>query len=284
MTERSDDEAPPRFALHLEDLDGVACRAADAEGFFGGAPDADGRTTFRLVDATPGEANAWRAVASRALAKPVGNAEVWILDGAQQRIGAYFIADVRIVSRTAHRTGSGSASRSDQSHPGEALDIDIACLQVQPPHPLAGPIWDQWRQSPPTRRNQWTGLSSDGRAAWLEVVRLAWTPPSTGDAPAHSVFDLDGAHITDRPSFYCALGEAVNGPGGYFGADLDALADCLRGGFGATTPFTLVWHGQQESATRLSRLTGGDSDGSFYERALSILDAGGVIVRSAPPL
>ena len=28
------------------------------------------------------------------------------------------------------------------------------------------------------------------------------------------------------------MGEAVNGPGGYFGRNLDAFADCLRGGFG----------------------------------------------------
>jgi len=70
----------------------------------------------------------------------------------------------------------------------------------------------------------------------------------------------------------------VNGPGGYFGADLDALADCLRGGFGATTPFTLVWYGRQESASHLSRITGSDSDESFYEQVLGILDAGGVVI------
>ena len=32
--------------------------------------------------------------------------------------------------------------------------------------------------------------------------------------------------------FYREIGSAVNGPGGYFGRNLDALADCLRGGFG----------------------------------------------------
>lgn len=41
--------------------------------------------------------------------------------------------------------------------------------------------------------------------------------------------------------FYCAMGEAVNGPGGYFGATLDGLHDCLRGGSGITAPFDLVW-------------------------------------------
>jgi hypothetical protein len=42
--------------------------------------------------------------------------------------------------------------------------------------------------------------------------------------------------------FSCAVGEAVNGPGGYFGWNLDAFDDCLRGHWGARAPFTLVWH------------------------------------------
>ncbi|MGR7001821.1 barstar family protein [Yinghuangia aomiensis] len=36
-----------------------------------------------------------------------------------------------------------------------------------------------------------------------------------------------------------ALGETVNGPGGYFGGNLDALDDCLGGTFGYTAPGTL---------------------------------------------
>jgi hypothetical protein len=33
-----------------------------------------------------------------------------------------------------------------------------------------------------------------------------------------------------------------SGPGGYFGWNLDALVDCLHGGFGARTPLWLAWH------------------------------------------
>ncbi|MCX5606329.1 MULTISPECIES: hypothetical protein [unclassified Streptomyces] len=39
----------------------------------------------------------------------------------------------------------------------------------------------------------------------------------------------------------CALGEAVNGPGGYFGRSLAGVSDALCGGFGTTAPFILVW-------------------------------------------
>ncbi len=45
-------------------------------------------------------------------------------------------------------------------------------------------------------------------------------------------FSLDGSYITDIPSFYLSIGEAINGIGGYFGACLDSLSDCLLGGFG----------------------------------------------------
>ncbi|WP_327590963.1 barstar family protein [Nonomuraea sp. NBC_00507] len=34
--------------------------------------------------------------------------------------------------------------------------------------------------------------------------------------------------MTDEAAFYLAMGEAINGPGGYFGRNLDALDDCLR--------------------------------------------------------
>ncbi|WP_346766166.1 hypothetical protein [Streptomyces sp. A0592] len=53
-----------------------------------------------------------------------------------------------------------------------------------------------------------------------------------------------GRHVTDVPGLYLALGKAVGGPGGYLGADLHALADCL-GGFGHSGPATLL---RQDSA------------------------------------
>ncbi|MFF1873830.1 barstar family protein [Kitasatospora herbaricolor] len=90
---------------------------------------------------------------------------------------------------------------------------------------------------------------------------------------------LDGSRITDRASCYAALGEAVNGPGGYYGSNLDALADCLRGGFGAEPPFTLVWH---DAAVARRRLTGpaviGERELSYFEAVLDTLRTGGVTV------
>lgn len=45
-------------------------------------------------------------------------------------------------------------------------------------------------------------------------------------------YRIDGSAISSAQDFFDEIGRAVNGPGGYFGANLDALADCLRGGFG----------------------------------------------------
>ena len=46
------------------------------------------------------------------------------------------------------------------------------------------------------------------------------------------IFRIDGRKIKSANDFYREIGSSVNGPGGYFGRNLDALADCLRGGFG----------------------------------------------------
>ncbi|BDD80578.1 hypothetical protein TPB0596_03410 [Tsukamurella pulmonis] len=45
-------------------------------------------------------------------------------------------------------------------------------------------------------------------------------------------YTVDGSRVNDVEDFYTELGRAVNGTDGYFGSNLDALVDCLRGGFG----------------------------------------------------
>lgn len=45
-------------------------------------------------------------------------------------------------------------------------------------------------------------------------------------------YQIDGSAVASKADFFSEIGRAVNGEGGYFGSNLDALADCLRGGFG----------------------------------------------------
>jgi RNAse (barnase) inhibitor barstar len=67
------------------------------------------------------------------------------------------------------------------------------------------------------------------------------TRESSKDLPA--IFRIDGGKIRSANDFYREIGSSVNGPGGYFGRNLDALADCLRGGFGTpdNRPFAFTW-------------------------------------------
>lgn len=57
------------------------------------------------------------------------------------------------------------------------------------------------------------------------------------------IFRIDGRKIKSPNDFYREIGSSVNGPGGYFGRNLDALADCLRGGFGTPEhrPYEFEW-------------------------------------------
>ncbi|GAA4847037.1 barstar family protein [Kitasatospora terrestris] len=94
-------------------------------------------------------------------------------------------------------------------------------------------------------------------------------------------YHLRGELVTDEPSFYTQLGRVLDAPDGYYGKNLDALADCLRGGFGPEPPFTLVWHESMASARVLTRrVSGGESgDRSYFDAILDVLRQGGVTVK-----
>ena len=63
---------------------------------------------------------------------------------------------------------------------------------------------------------------------------------------------IDGDRIGSLEDFWSVVGAAM-GCGGYFGRNLDAFADCLRGGFGTPEDgdFTVVWRAHEHSRTAL---------------------------------
>jgi RNAse (barnase) inhibitor barstar len=127
----------------------------------------------------------------------------------------------------------------------------------------------------------WCELAPEDRHAWLSGALWSreYQRQGTSDAPAGQVFTLDGRHVVDRDTFLCAIGEAINGPGGYFGWNLDALVDCLTGGWGATTPFTLRWDSSAEDRTRLAeRVPVGDRELVLFDLILPIFEERGVSV------
>lgn len=142
--------------------------------------------------------------------------------------------------------------------PGRPGLVDLTVRAHRQVEPGAGAVWELVRTGRLDRPGLWRGY---GRRAWLSVALTRRVHGPSGP--------LDGRAVVDVDAFYCALGEAVNGPGGYYGWNLDAMADCLRGGFGAAPPFTLEWHDSSVARTRLPE----------FDTVLAILREGGVDVR-----
>ncbi|WP_354640073.1 barstar family protein [Kitasatospora camelliae] len=94
-------------------------------------------------------------------------------------------------------------------------------------------------------------------------------------------YHLDGSSVTGERDLYAALGRALRAPDGYYGRNLDALADCLRGGYGPEPPFTLVWHhaaaARRVLGRRLERAGGGERD--YFTAVVEVLREAGVTVR-----
>lgn len=91
---------------------------------------------------------------------------------------------------------------------------------------------------------EWKKLTLTQKKAWVEVACAFFEQKIDR---SNLKIEIDGRFILDEPSFYCALGEAVNGPGGYFGQCLDSLHDCLCGEFGVSMPMNLVWRDYEVS-------------------------------------
>ncbi|MFF2819979.1 barstar family protein [Kitasatospora cineracea] len=100
-------------------------------------------------------------------------------------------------------------------------------------------------------------------------------------SPQPPEYVLHGERITDEPALWAELARAVAAPDGYYGRNLDALADCLRGGFAPEPPFVLLWRHAMVSAQALTRrVTGPDEeDRSYFDAVLDVLRQGGVTVR-----
>lgn len=118
------------------------------------------------------------------------------------------------------------------------VDLDEGAYEVLPT--AARPLWDTWLRQRPTEAGTWVSVDPGLRHHWL-LLALGSHRHGVPDRPAGATFHLDGTLITDLSAFHCALGEAVNGPGGYFGWGLDALNDCLTGRWGVEPPFKLIW-------------------------------------------
>ncbi|MGE8553878.1 MAG: barstar family protein [Chryseobacterium jejuense] len=95
-----------------------------------------------------------------------------------------------------------------------------------------------------TEKNVWKTFKKDELQGWL-----VWALNSkNNDTPkANITVRIDGNEFHNLDSFFCTLGEEIHGPGGYFGRNLYAVYDCLRGGFGVESVSELIWINHQKS-------------------------------------
>lgn len=164
----------------------------------------------------------------------------------------------------------------------DLIDLELDGYFFAPVPEHARPVWERWLAGPPDTPGAWAGLDTRRRGAWLDIVRERARWRTDPDRPAGHAYELDGRHVTDEPSLYLALGEAVNGPGGYFGGCPAALADCLGGTFGHTPPATLLWRDAATAREHLSRaLTPDGRPYDLFATALEILAEGGIRVTLA---
>ncbi|MEQ9490890.1 MAG: barstar family protein [Alphaproteobacteria bacterium] len=107
---------------------------------------------------------------------------------------------------------------------------------------------------PPQEPHSWVALTEERRELWLSAscachfAATAMQVPRP--RPGRTVY-LDGRLIDSTSGFLCALGEAVNGPGGYFGLSLLAFEDCIYGGFGLDRGSEIVWQHSDRSRGNL---------------------------------
>ncbi|MEO6176743.1 MAG: barstar family protein [Flavobacterium circumlabens] len=96
----------------------------------------------------------------------------------------------------------------------------------------------------------WTKLKKNERQAWLETALNF--QKKLEDQKGLNI-QLKGKLIIDEDTFFCTLGEAINGPGGYFGRNLMSLDDCFTGGFGVQLPLTIMWLNHEFSKQKLGK-------------------------------
>ncbi|MCX5399216.1 barstar family protein [Streptomyces sp. NBC_00102] len=196
-----------------------------------------------------------------------GNAHLRVLDPEGVTMGAYFVGGVTAVGARPSAHGTGLVD----------LTVDLWCDNALPGSEAA---WDLVRAGGPDRTGLWRGLSTDEQWTWLSVALWSHEYHRRGkpepEARSGRTVTVDGRYTVDRNSFFCAIGEAVNGPGGYFGWNLDALDDCLIGGWGAARGYTLEWVNSAEARARLVEPTG--SGAPLFDVILEIFEERGVSV------
>ncbi|MGW2593389.1 hypothetical protein ACWCXC_24395 [Streptomyces sp. NPDC001515] len=250
-----------KYSLRFDES-GAFVTACELEGFFVGRYSDDdfgawleaenSRVTFGLVRPTVGA--------------PIdtlrGDIEVLVLDAEGRPMGRYPMWGAE----------PESGDMPDQ--------LVVTAYTGVPAHVEARRLWDRFRVSRPQRGEWCTLLPVGSREAWLEVAGLRHvetSPEGERTAPPREIV-MEGGDIKDVASFFCAIGEAFRGPGGYLGQSFteleESLEEFLRG-----DPVRLMWRDISVARSSLSAVMDIDGEGiSKFELLLRILSQSNVDV------
>ncbi|MGV9932141.1 barstar family protein [Streptomyces olivaceoviridis] len=181
------------------------------------------------------------------------NAVLEIVNRRQEKVGEYFIGRA-VLGDTGMKLPDGKISSVSYRFFGNRCE-----------YPGAAAVWRRWASSVAMEKGEWLQWPVSHHGAWLHVVQNAWFT-SNHRAVRYGVDEvahLDGDHIFTKSGFFCALGEAVNGPGGYFGSNLDALADCLSSSLDEKPLVRVVWRNFRASQEVLDR--------AFLDSAIEVM-------------
>ncbi|HEY7222654.1 MAG TPA: hypothetical protein VH561_03425 [Micromonosporaceae bacterium] len=258
---------PARYSLRRDDGMAALAQWLEMDGFFVGGESAYDafenpseepgtvRLTLRGVD--------WLDAAADRPTRTLelGDAVLEVLAGNGHVLGDYSLWGARLT------VPSGS--------PDATLTAGVGAL----PHVGGEWAWDQWRASRPAQRNAWARLPVGHREAWLEVTRIVSFRENRMPYPALlEQIDLDGGHVDDLASLFCALGDAVAGPGGWCASSLADLADCLRYAPRAAPRPRLLWRDLAVAEKGLARTVAEAGAVRYLDLALQVLAGGGVEV------
>lgn len=196
----------------------------------------------------------------------LGDADLEVLDNDGNGMGAYPLWAVRLAVTQETNALSGR------------LDAYIGSLA----HAAAASVWDEWRSAPTAESGSWRRLALGEREGWVEVsaLRHFYSGGGSADPVDGRDFSLDGRDVLDLASFYCAIGEAMRGPGGYFGGSLAGVSDCCRAFVaGEFDNVRLQWSNfavTQAALSRVARST--PSRMSYSDLILKVLREAGIEV------
>jgi hypothetical protein len=218
---------PARYGLRGDDGMVALAQWPDMDGFFVGRESA-----YEAFESPPEELQAVR-VALRGVD--------WV-DGAADRpthtvkLGA---AVLEVYDDGGHVLGDYPLWGAELSGSSEAT---LTARMEALPHAGAEWAWDRWRSGWPDRAGGWMALPVGEREGWLEVARIAAFRVNRTPYPTLAAeHEIDGSHIDDLASFFCAVGEALAGPGGHCGSSFADLADCVRYSPRSVARPRLVW-------------------------------------------